>query len=351
MLKVKFENSDELLKVLRTAENILSVNTAENKLKFIKFSNVGGKLQICAINPYMRLYYVYNKVSSIEGKAGLYDYKTLLSLLGVIQGELTIDDGAIKCKKCSYKIPCVDDSDYPDDILPEITNFAKVDGNKFITALEKVFPATDKILNGSLSGVHMNNNKLLACDSKRIVTYNLELNESINDTILPKDLVKEMLRLPFGNKIYLTKFGENIIAQDENITIMCAKLVDKYPKVEQLLPKSVSNEINIKNEDLYNALVMITPIMDNDVKQCYLKYDNEKMFISADNGVDSAVTDISIHTKNNINEKIEVKFNAQLLLDMLKASDKEIKMETYSDNIGYKFTSGSVMQYIMPIVN
>lgn len=351
MLKVKFKNTDELLKVLKTAENILSVNTAENKLKFIKLNNLGGKLQICARNPHMRLYYTYNKASNVEGTSGLYDYKTLISLLGVIQGELTINDGAIKCAKCSYKIPCVDDNGYPEDILPEITNFAEVDGNKFITALEKVFPATDKILNGAMSGVHMNNNKLLACDSKRIVTYNLELNESINNITLPKDIVKELLRLPLGDKIYLTQFGENIIVQDENITIMCARLTDQYPKVEQLLPSDVNNAISIKNEDLYNALIMVTPIMGDDVKQCRLKYDNEKMFISANNGVDSAVTDINIKVKNNIDKNIEVKFNAQLLMDMLKASNKEIKMETFNDNIGYKFISDSVMQYIMPMIN
>lgn len=351
MLKVKFENSDELLRVLRTAENILSVNTAENKLKFIKLSNIDGKLQICARNPHMRIYYIYNNISSIEGTAGLYDYKTLISLLGVIQGEVTINDGAIKCAKCSYKIPCVDDSGYPEDILPEITNYAEVDGKEFITSLEKVFPATDKILNGAMSGVYMNNNKLLACDSKRIVIHNLLLNESINNITLPKDLVKELLRLPLKDKIYLTQFGENIIVQDENITIMCARLTDQYPKVEQLLPSDVNNEISIKNEDLYNALVMITPIMGDDVKQCYLKYDNEKMFISADNGVDSAVTDINIQVKNNIDEKIEAKFNAQLLMDMLRASNKEIKMETFNDNIGYKFISDSVMQYIMPMIN
>lgn len=349
MLNVNFENSEDLLKVLRVAESILSVNKVENKLKFIKLENINNSLQITARNPFMRLEYLVDGVSSIEGDAALYDYRTLSSLLSVINGKVQINDGAIKGAKCSYRIPCTNKEGYPEDILPNIENYTKLDGSLFKQAIDNVGLAAAKNTDDVMSGVYIGVNKIVASDSKRIFIQELQL--ACSDIILPKEFYNEVPRLPFGEEVFLAEFGENIIVRDGKITLVCAKLAKKYPKFEQILPKSVKNEVSIDRDDMYNALIMVAPVIDEATRECCLEYCNDNMLITVNNGVDTAKTNISVKIKNPVSESIKVKFNIQFLLDMLKINSGIVNMVTYNENIGYMFICGSAKQFIMPMIN
>lgn len=349
MLKARFNNNEELLKVLRTVESILSVNSVGNKLRFVKLANVNNKLQITAINPAMRLYYLMD-VDDISGDTALYDYKTLSSLLNVINGTVTIEDGSIKSTKCSYKIPCEGAEGYPEDIVPEITNYIEVNTECFKIAVDNAGTATDKMTQSIMSGVYLNEGKLIGCDSKRVAVEKVKTEGSIEDIVLPKDFARELTRLPFGDSVNISIFGEKIIVNDSAIMFVCSKLADKYPKVEAVIPKNEKYKIQLKNEELTEALTLVAPIIDEGTKECYLEYENDKMLVYVNNGLESAKTSISI--KSDAKEKVVVKFNIQFLLDMLKASGEDVTITTYSDNIGYKFTSNKEgFQYIMPLLD
>lgn len=349
MLNVKLKKTEDLLKVLSTAENILSENKSENKLKFIKLENFENKLKISAINSYLKIEYLLKNVETIAGDAALYDCKTLLSLINVINEDITIQDGEIKCSKVKYKIPCEDDSDYPKIEFPDVENWAEINTEQFINAITNVMPATDKITDGAMSGVYIGENKTLACDSKKIFMQNIEVQKGLEDLILPKELIKQIIKLPLEEKIYIGTNYANIVIKDNNLKISSAKLSAKYPTVETILPKTVKHTIKIKKADLNNALTLITPIIDDDTKECILEYNNDIMHISADNGIDKAETHINI--ESNSNEQIKVKFNSQYLLDMLKVNQENITVKVYEDNIGYMFESNGSRQYIMPMIN
>lgn len=346
MLKVRFNNNEKLLKVLKTAENILNSITTE--IKFIKLSNIKNKLQITAINPTMRLYYLMD-VDSIEGDSVLYDYKKLLALLNVIKGAVIIENGDIKSTKCTYKIPYEVNIDYPDDTIPAMNN-KKINTAEFLKALENVNLAAEKEFIGITNGIHIGENKLIACDNKRVAIENIEIDESIQNITLPKELIKEVLRLPFGDEIMISSFGQRVIVQDDNIQIISSKLSDKYPLVEKILPHDIKYTITLKNKDMYDALISVVPLINETTKMCYLEYDNKQMNIYVENGLNSAKT--SIYIRSNVEEKIEVKFNIQLLLDMLKANNENLSIITYNDNVGYRFGSTNKgFQYIMPLIN
>lgn len=349
MLRVKFEKSEDLLKVLKSAENILNENKAETKLKYIKLSNLDNKLQIMARNPHLRLEYIVENIEEIEGDAALYDYKLLSSLLNVCKDSIEINDGSIKSKKCSYKIPCIDADDYPEDVIPVITNYINVNGKEFKEAIENVSYATEKEITGVMNGIYVGDNKLIGCDSKRIFMQNIKLGENIKDTVLPKELVKELVKLPFEESIFITKFGGNIIIKDEKLTIVSSILADKYPNVEAVIPKQIKNTITLNKDDLLNALTMIMPVIDDTTKKCYLEYDNETMKISADNNSKSAKTSISI--KSNVKESVKIKFNIQYLFEAIKTHKEKITINTYNDGIGYMFESENKRQFVMPMIN
>ena len=351
MLSVKFEVNDYLLRVLRTAENILSYNKTETSLKYLNLKNDNGKLKIIARNPFMRLEYIVESASDINGDSALYENKILAPLLRVAKGDVTINDGQIKCGGCKYKIPCIDSKDYPDDVLPDITSVDILDAEQFKQAIENVLVATDKTTYTVLSGVYIGDDKIIGCDSKRIIMQKIEGILHIKDVVLSKEMIKEIPNLPFKDVIKASVFGNNIVLQDENILLSSALLADKYPKVEQLMPKELKDIVLIKKDSLYNALVMVSPILDDETKKCILEYTDSEMQITSVNGADEAKIKISIEAEQPINNPIEVKFNMQFLSDMAKISGENITMESYKDNIGYMFNSGGVKQYIMPLIN
>lgn len=351
MLNVKFEVNDDLLRVLRTAENILSYNKTETSLKYLNLTNDNGKLKIIARNPFMRLEYIVDSASEIDGDSALYENKTLVPLLKVAKGDITINDGQIKCSGCSYKIPCMDSKDYPDDVLPDITSADILDAEQFKQAIDNALVATDKTTTSVLSGVYMGDDKVIGCDSKRIIMQKIEGIEHIKNVVLSKEVIKEIPNLPFKGVIKASVFGGNVIFKDENITLCSALLNEKYPKIEQLLPKELNNVVLIKKNSLYNALVMVSPILDDETKKCILEYTDSEMQITSINGADEAKIKIGIEAEQPIDNPVEVKFNMQFLSDMAKISGENITMESYKDNIGYMFNSREVKQYIMPLIN
>lgn len=351
MLNVKFEVNDDLLRVLKTAENILSYNKTETSLKCLNLKNDDGKLKIIARNPFMRLEYIVDSASEIDGDSALYENKTLIPLLRVAKGDVAINDGVIKCSGCKYKIPCIDSKDYPNDVLPEITNFDNLDAEQFKQAIDNALVATEKTMTAVLSGIYIGSDKAIGCDSKRMIMQKIDNINNLKDVVLSKEIIKEIPNLPFKNNIKAAIFGGNVILRDENITLCSALLAEKYPKVEQILPKELKDIILIKRDSLCNALIMVSPILDDVTKECILEYTDSEMQITSINGADEAKIKIPIEAGEPINEPIKVKFNMQFLSDMVKISGENITMESYKDNIGYMFNSGEVKQYIMPLIN
>lgn len=348
MLNVKFKNSKELLKVLGTIENILRKNKEENKLKYIKLENINNKLCLFARNSFMRLSYIIKDTIEIQGNSILYDFKILSSILNTLNGDIEIKENIIKNDKCEYNIPYIDSEGYPEDIIPNIINKKELNTQDFKEAIEDVIAATSKI-EGILSGIYIDSNKLVSCDQNRIFIKELEINEPLDNVILSKDLVNEILKLPFEEKIYMSILGNNIIFEDENLRLIGNFIAGKYPKYEMMLPKEKNYEIIFKKDDLENAINLLLPIIDTETMNCELQFKDSKLLINVKNENKKAKTEIII--ENTSLEDFEVKFNAKYLLDMLKANKEEIKITTYKDNIGFKFESQKAKQFIMPMIN
>lgn len=351
MLKVKFRNSKKLLRVLSTAENILKKNKTENKLQYIKLENVNDKLCIIARNNFMRLGYYVEDLINIEGDSALYDYKTLISLLNVLEDEIEINNNKIKNKKCNYAIPMIDVEGYPEDVIPEIVNKKEINTQNFIEGLEKVFCAVAKNeYEIVLSGVYINENELVACDRNRLFMY--ELEKELDKVILSKDLVNELLRLPFEEKMYMSLFGNNVIFEDENTYIACNYIVGVYPKYKQLLPTNFINEINFNKKDLESALNLILPVVDINRNNCNLEIRQDDMKIYIENEQKQAETLIPITASEELEETIKIMFNINYLFDMLKASGENVTMQVAEgQNNGYMFNSENARQYIMIMSN
>ena len=348
-MKVKFKNSKELLKVLGTVENILKKNKTDTKLKYIKLENVNNKLCIVAMNSYMRLGYVIEDTVYIEGCPMLYDCKTFISLLNVLDDDIEIDGSVVRSKKCKYNVPILETEGYPKELTPQIENRKEIDTNIFKDALESVFCATQKgEFETVLSGVYVNSDRLVACDQNRI--FIKEIGTTLDKVIIPKEMVNELLKLPFQDKIYMSIFGNNIIFEDECLCITSNFIAKDYPKYEQLLPKENINEIAFKNKDLKNALNLIMPVINQFTYKCELEITTDEMIVKVDNDNKKAETVIPIYSKEEIDNPIKIMFNINYLFDMLKVSDEEVLLYIHKSE-GYTFKSEKGMQYIMSMIN
>lgn len=348
MLNVKFKNSKKILKVLGTIENILRKNKEDNKLKYIKLENLNNKLCLYACNNFMKLSYIIEDTIEIQGDSILYDFKLFSSILNILNGEIEIIKDVIKNNKCEYNIPIIDSEGYPQNIIPNIANKKELNTQDFKEAIEDVISATSK-LEGVLSGIYIDSNKLVSCDQNRIFIKKLKTNEILDNIIMSKDLVNEILRLPFEDQIYMSIFGNNIIFEDCNLRIISNVLNGRYPKYEMMLPKDIKYEIIFNKYDLENAISLLLPVIDTETMSSELEFKNGKLLIYAINGNKKAKTEITIENKPI--EDFKVKFNAKYLLDMLKANRKEIKINTYNENLGFSFSSNNSKQFIMPIIN
>lgn len=348
MLNVKFINSKELLKIFGTIENILKKNKEDNKLKYIKLENLNNKLCISARNQYMRIKYIIQDTLEIEGDAVLYDSKTLISLLNVLEDEIQIKEQTISNAKCEYVIPYIDVEGYPDDILPNIINKKELNTEEFKEAIIKVLPATNPAID-VLSGIYLDKNKLVACDQNRIFINKINIKEELENIILPRELVNEFLKLPFNESVYISIFGNNIMLEDENLLISSNTINKKYPKYEAILPKEEKNKITFHKKDLEKAINLMLPIINKETLRIDLNFKNSNIIITCKNG--NKRGDTSIDIESNVVEDFTTLFNAQYLIDMLKAHKEEIEITIYKDNLVFNFESENSQQYIMPLLD
>lgn len=350
MINTKLQKTENLLKVLSVAENILSENKTENKLKYIKLANKDNKLYISGINPYIQIEYTA-EAQEINGTCGLYECKTLLSLINVMDDNIEINDGEIKCKKVKYKIPCIDAEDYPEKEFSEPETWTEINAKDLLNAISSVASATDKVTEGALSGIYIGEDKILACDAKKVFMQTVKFDKNISGNIIPKELVKYLSKLPLGEKIYFGITDGNILIKDNCLKISCSKISAQYPKIEAIMPKNVKNTLTINRNEFYNAIIMVAPIIDDITKTCILEYNDQDMIIKVNNGADTAETRIEISSKEEIVGRIEVKFNIDYLIDMLRVNKETIEVKTYEDSMGYMFSAGNSTQYIMPMIN
>lgn len=343
-MKVKFKNSKELQTVLKTVENILK-KTKIDSLQLIKLENINEKLAIIAMNQTMRIRYFVDEIKDIEGNYDLYD-KTLISLLNVLDNEIEINENVIKNAKCEYEIPTIINHDYPEDIIPQIENRQEINVQEFKEGLEGVLYATYKSEYSIMSGVYVDGNKLVGIDGNRIFTK--ELSSYLDKIVLPKELVSEFLRLPFKEKVYISTFGQKIIIEDDNIQLVCNALSGDYPEYEQLLPRETDNVIEFKNKHFLNAINLILPVINQHTMRCNLKITKYEMFVFIE-GAKKARTQIPISIKEEIDEPINVMFNVNYLIDMLKVNGENIQMLIHKNSPGYSFKDKNLYQYIMPM--
>lgn len=345
MLTVSLYNNKDLLKVLNVVTKIIHKNINNDLLNKVLFEKNENKLRVIASNENTYLQCDL-ETKNIKGDSIMYDNKTLLSLLSNLNGEVEINNGVIKNNKCKYKINYNsqdDEKQYPKQKVEELEYF-EVDINDFKKATNNVQYSTSKVI-GTISGIYANKNEIVATDGQRLSIC--KLNTDFEDAIIPKFIINELLKLPFGEKVKISTKNNKIAIFDENIFIKSSTISGKFPLYNAFLPKKPECRVYVNTQDFQEAINMLVPIYDEKMIT-KLKISNNIEISTQNKNEQEGSTNFNILPNSDIIEK-EIKFNGQFLLDMLKITKEEIEIVFYQDSLGVGFYNQNTFNFIMPI--
>lgn len=242
----------------------------------------------------------------------------------------------VKYGRSRFKVPTLSSEDYP--ILnfdSEIVKFNINSSDLFRVINKAKNSISNDEIRGYLNGlfIHIKDNNLIAVstDGKRLSKSNIEINsEDFKGTIIPRKTVTEILKILNSESVNIS-ISENKIKIEAGNYILISKLIDaEYPDYERILPENSKNIIVDKKQfaEAIDRVSVITDIGNHFVK--LIIENNSIKFESKSNSNGFANDELEI---NYNNEKIEVYFDAKLLLNAISSIESDNLNLELSDSL------------------
>jgi len=206
--------------------------------------------------------------------------------------------------------------EFPDEKKEEL----KIDGEEFIKAIKKIFPAIDnnnpkQELNGALFDIKEKTN-FVGTDSRRLALYSADAKGKESEIIVPKRAVSEIKRV-FRNDMKILYDEVYLILKNENILFFTKLMNGKFPAYERIIPKEFKFIIKLDKKEFLNHLRQVS-IISNEVKITITKDKIEFESMSKEN--------MQAKTSYEINSDIDefsFAINSKYLIDFLNVIDKD----------------------------
>ena len=248
-----------------------------------------------------------------------------------------------------YKLPTFEAKEFPE--FPEIeeTEKIKVDEEKFIDGLKKVFPVIDTNnpkyeLNGALLDIDENYLNLVATDTKRLALISINQNkEKETQIIIPKKSIAEIKKL-FFNNFEIFYDGIYLLIKSKNITFFTKLINGKFPDYKRIIPTEYRFIIEVNKNEFLKALKKIN-IISQEVK---IEIKKDKIeFESISNETFEAKTDIQITTDI---ENFTFAVNSKFIVDFLNSiEENSFELCLNDENIPFTLKNKNFQTIIMPI--
>lgn len=225
------------------------------------------------------------------------------------------------------------------------------------TSFAALKDSTKRNLNGVLLKIENNVIEAVSTDAHRLSYYKIETKLDIKtkfEYIIPLKTINEISKIiedKEDKEIELNLFEKLIEFKLDNIDIITRIIDENYPNYNQVIPKEFSINAVVKRIDFEGALKRVSMISSDKTKIVTMKFDKDKMLISAqarDEGEAYEELDIKYN-----GSPIEITFNSTYLLDVLKVIEMEeieIKLNSSTDPGVISHVGSSNFTYvIMPI--
>lgn len=345
---MKFEvQQADLIKALTALSRMITKVPKESALQNVKISKINdNKIRLVASDAIYSLQYDI-EARNVVGDDILYNLSHLTSIISRLEGLITFDCNVIKTKKSKFKIGSASVDLYPEINFESEAQKYTIKVAELNNAISKNLYATLKTSASVLSGIYFSGDEVVATDGNRLTMT--KIKSGLPEFLLPRGMGDEILKLFTDGLVDFQFEGNKVFVSNKEIVFISRLLVGDYPKYKQLLPQSFQHQIKFDNSDLTKAITTLTPILDAKAMICLLSINDKSITLSGYNLSSEGETEFELKD-SNISTEIEIGFNAQYLLDMLKNFGNEITMQFNETNGAIIFIdNANSYSLIMPI--
>ncbi len=333
----------ELLRELTATQGVVERKTTIPILSNYLFEAVGDKLSLTATDLDLSLRTSCNAKVKKEGACTiparkLHDYVKLLPDADITIKLLENHWVSIRCGRSNTKMVGMAKSNFPSLPVFPSAGAIKIPSAVLRSMIAKTgFAIANEesryTLNGALMVLKPESITMVATDGHRLahVERSGEKFEGVSGemkTLIPKKAMDEL-------KSLLDSDVETIdFAKDESTLffrvgprlLTSRQLTGQFPNYEAVLPKDISKSITLHGEELGAAIARVAQFADERSRAVRLRLEKGELKISASSS-ETGESEDSIEIAYD-GEPIQIGFNAQYLLDFVKATGScEVKLE------------------------
>ncbi len=334
----------ELLRELTATQGVVERKTTIPILSNYLFEASGDKLSLTATDLDLSLRTACTAKVKKEGSCTiparkLHDYVKLLPDADITIKLLENHWVSIRCGRSNTKMVGMARSNFPS--LPQFptAGVVKIPANVLRTMIAKTtFAIANEesryTLNGALMVLKPESITLVATDGHRLahIERSGEKFEGVSGemkTLIPKramDEIKSLLDSSDVESIDFAKDESTLYFRIGPRLLTSRQLTGQFPNYEAVLPKDNNKSIVVNCEDLAGAIQRVAQFADERSRAVRMKMDKGELKISA-SSTETGESEDSIETSYN-GDSITIGFNAQYLLDFLKATGSgEVRLE------------------------
>lgn len=334
----------ELLRELTATQGVVERKTTIPILSNYLFEAGGDKLSLTATDLDLSLRTACSAKVKKEGSCTiparkLHDYVKLLPDADITIKLLENHWVSIRCGRSNTKMVGMARSNFPS--LPQFptAGVVKIPAKVLREMIAKTtFAIANEesryTLNGALMVLKPESITLVATDGHRLahIERSGEKFDGVSGemkTLIPKKAMDEIKSLLDGSDVETIEF-----AKDESTLyfrigprlLTSRQLTGQFPNYEAVLPKDNNKSIVVNCEDLTGAIQRVAQFADERSRAVRMKMDKGELKLSA-SSTETGESEDSIETNYN-GDAITIGFNAQYLLDFLKATGSgEVRLE------------------------
>lgn len=210
-------------------------------------------------------------------------------------------------------------------------------------------------LNGILLQNVENTIIFIGTDGKRLAKNDLKIDAALSKPgsyIIPLKAIEEIIRLLDSKEedpATLTLMSDKIAVEFKSTTLITKLLSGQYPDVSRVIPEQIANPIALNRDELISLLRQVSLFTSENSNSVRFTFTNGELHLSAMSG---SIGEGKVHMPVNYGgEKLEMAFNPNYFLDMLRHSKDESVHFSISDpyNPGLITDSTSAQFVIMPM--
>ncbi len=308
---IKFELNNECLYLMST-DNEVAIKTFIPKEK-IENIDVCGEIVVSGK-------YIYEIIKKLPNE--------VINIEEVMESKLFINTS-----NSSFNLNCNNASDFPMLDLEDNKNPIIVSKKMFKSIINQTLFATSTqesrpALTGLNFKIEGDTLECVATDSyrlaKKIIKLDSNVLEKIN-IIIPTKNLYELVKLFNEDEgdLELHIFNNKIIFKFNSIIMMSRLVNGTYPDTSKLIPTSFSVTMNVKLNDLYNAIDRAS-LLTNESDKNTIKLESTDNSIKLSSNIpEIGNVEETVSLGNNVSEGFRIAFSSRYMMDALRSFEGE----------------------------